>query len=107
MHRWCGSPREYALWMAFRDGKKAAGNFRRDTAELAVSLLLEGQRGWWPLTTRAGIMSEPVWVSTAEEVFPYLGTMDYLGPWGFSRQHRDKASAAESGNLLWQELYRF
>jgi len=76
----------------------------RDTWEAAVSVLMDGQEGCWPLTTRARIASASTWVTTPEEVFPLLGQMDYIGPWGFSDKKRDKANAAKLGNLLWLDL---
>lgn len=78
------------------------GRKRQDHA--ALNIMMDDQQGHWPLTTRARLRDEPTWVTRPEEVYPLLGQIDYIAPWGFSDRKRDKTTAAELGNLLWLDL---
>jgi DNA-binding MarR family transcriptional regulator len=73
-------------------------------SEGMVCLLLWGQTALWPLTTRARLKAPLAWVSSADEVVPMIGQVDYLAPHGFVARSRTKVSASPQGNLLWLDL---
>jgi hypothetical protein len=50
----------------------------RRTWETAVSLLMHDHDGHWPLTTRARVRLEPIWVTTPEEVYLHRAVGRYL-----------------------------
>lgn len=75
-----------------------------EDARYAITVLMEGQEAVWPVTTRSGLRSAPTWVTTPEDVFPLLGAVDYIAPWGFCEPKRDKTHVSPQGNLLWLDL---